>query len=148
MIEYGYMEGEYLRSRFIEPYTEIRVNKDGEHYNHEVTVEEQIANLSDDWKPVEPIDPERLKTENGNIVIIQPYNAGDHIGYHYIEKKDIQAIKKEISSLKEELSSTDYQVIKCYEASLLGEAMPYNVPTLVSTRQIARDKINQLEELL
>lgn len=148
MVEYGFMEGTYLRSRFIEPYTEIRVNEDGENYSHEVSVEEQISNLSSDWKPVDKIDPERLKTEQGFIVAVEPYDAGDHIAYRYIKKEDIQAVKKEISVLKEQLTDTDYQVIKCYEASLLGEVMPYNVTELINSRQAARNKINHLEELL
>lgn len=137
-----------MRSRFIEPYTEIRVNEKGEQYTATISVEDQIAQLSKEWKPVDPIDVEKMKTESGKVVILQPYDAGDHISYNYIEKEDIQSVRQEIATLKQELADTDYQVIKCYEASLLQQAMPYDVQTLVASRQMARIRINELEELL
>ena len=148
MVEYGYMEGKYLRSRFIEPYTEIRVNEKGEKYNYEVTIKEQIANLSDNWKPVDKIDSEQLKSEEGYFVTIEPYDAGDRISYRYIKKEDQQALKTEISALKKELSDSDYQIIKCYEASLLNEEMPYPYKTLIKERQSTREKINLLQDRL
>ena len=50
--------------------------------------------------------------------------------------------------LKAELSATDYRIIKCSEASLLGEELPYNASELHATRQALRDRINQLESKL
>ncbi len=38
MTEYGFMEGSYLRSRILEPYTEIRVDKNGSQYTATVSV--------------------------------------------------------------------------------------------------------------
>lgn len=52
---------------------------------------------------------------------------------------------QEISRLKHELSSTDYRVIKCAEAQLLGAPMPYDVAALHTERQALRDRINELE---
>jgi hypothetical protein len=51
----------------------------------------------------------------------------------------------QIEALKCELSSTDYRVIKCMEASLLGRPMPYDVAALHAERQALRDRINELE---
>lgn len=148
MVEYGYIENGYLRSRIIEPYPVIRTKENGESYTETISIEEQVSQLSKVWKPVAPIDPEKMKTEEGYIIVIVPYDAGDHIDYHYVKKEDLQAVKNEISSLKKELADTDYQVIKCYEASLLGEEMPYPYKSLIKERQATREKINLLQDKL
>lgn len=51
----------------------------------------------------------------------------------------------QIAELKTKLESTDYKVIKCYEAQLKGKEMPYDVDALLDERQAMRDKINELE---
>ena len=53
----------------------------------------------------------------------------------------------EIAKLKAELESTDYKIIKCYEAQLVGEELPYDVVALHAERQSLRDKINELEAI-
>jgi hypothetical protein len=50
-----------------------------------------------------------------------------------------------IVGLKTNLLETDYRVIKCYEASLLNEEMPYNLQELLAQRKAWRDEINALE---
>lgn len=52
---------------------------------------------------------------------------------------------EEIERLKKKLTETDYQVIKCYEASLVGGEMPYNVQNMHEERQEIRNEINRLE---
>lgn len=52
-----------------------------------------------------------------------------------------------IAELKAELESTDYKIIKCYEAQLVGEELPYDVVALHAERQSLRDKINELEAI-
>lgn len=43
----------------------------------------------------------------------------------------------------------DWKVVKCYEAKLLDKELPYDLETLMSERQAARDEINRLQaELL
>lgn len=39
----------------------------------------------------------------------------------------------------------DWKVIKCYEASLAGQELPYNITELMETRQAVRDEINTLQ---
>jgi hypothetical protein len=56
-----------------------------------------------------------------------------------------KTIEEQITSLKEELSSTDYKIIKCSEAQLVGEEIPYDIVALHTERQAIRDKINELE---
>lgn len=50
-----------------------------------------------------------------------------------------------ISALKKELDSSDYRIIKCYEASLVGEDAPYDMDEVHKERQEIRDEINRLE---
>lgn len=42
-----------------------------------------------------------------------------------------------------ELADGDYKVIKCMEAFLCGEPMPYDIVALHAKRQVLRDIINQ-----
>jgi hypothetical protein len=50
-----------------------------------------------------------------------------------------------IEELKEYLKNDDYKIIKCYEAQLLNEEMPYDLQQLLTQRKAWRDEINQLE---
>ncbi len=49
---------------------------------------------------------------------------------------------KAIKELKDKLKETDYRIIKCYEYSLAGKELPYDITELHSLRQEIRDKIN------
>ena len=73
------------------------------------------------------------KEENGKLV------------QYWEVKVDSVYTQKKIDNLKEVLSSSDYKVIKCQEASLIGEQMPYDVDELHKERQSIRDEINRLE---
>lgn len=146
MTEYGFMENGYLRSRFIEPIVRHYLDEHGLPKTEEISVESQIAELSPEWKPVEPLDPERLDSGDEEYIIVpQPYDAGDRISYHYNRKRDTQRIRTEIQSLKDKLAESDYQITKCYEAFMLGAELPYDVETLHAERQAQRDRINELE---
>ena len=50
-----------------------------------------------------------------------------------------------IEQLKKQLAETDYKVIKCNEASLIGEELPYDMKEVHKERQEIRDEINRLE---
>jgi hypothetical protein len=58
---------------------------------------------------------------------------------------EINNKKKLISDLASYLFLTDYKVIKCYEASLLNEEMPYNLQELLAQRKAWREEINAIE---
>lgn len=51
-----------------------------------------------------------------------------------------------IWELKDLLAQGDYKIIKCAEAQLTNEPMPYDVATLVAERNAMRAEINALEE--
>lgn len=53
--------------------------------------------------------------------------------------------QEQIKSLKFQLTSTDYQIIKCYEYSLVGMELPYDVETLHEEREALREQIRELE---
>lgn len=64
------------------------------------------------------------------------------------QKKEEARLKllTQIEELKIQLSFSDYKVIKCMEAQLLGEEMPYDIEAVHAERQAIRDKINELEQ--
>lgn len=149
-MEYGYInDGGYLVSKFIEERIENYKDKDGEIKQRTVSVETQATAMSAaGWKPVEPLDEERLKCAEDYIVRVTPFDAGDRISYRYDTVFDSQKVRRGIESLKAQLTDEDYKIIKCYEASLLGNELPYDISALHQSRQSIRDRINELEELL
>lgn len=54
-------------------------------------------------------------------------------------------VQNQIYELKAQLSASDYKVIKCMEAQLAGEEMPYDIEVIHAERQAIRDLINALE---
>lgn len=96
-----------------------------------VSVIEQVAELPTIYKPVDAIDESKQNTDKeGYVVRIVPYDAGDRISFRYIEVPDFQKVAHEIERSKEVLASSDYKIIKCYEAALMGYAMPYEIKAL------------------
>lgn len=53
-----------------------------------------------------------------------------------------------IYELKYKLSETDYKIIKCSEASMSGEEMPYDLAAVIEERDAWRAEINELEAKL
>jgi len=152
MVRYGKIEDGVLRSREVEAYPErYQVTEKGVTKVKEriVTVEAQTAELEKDgWKPLDEIDESKLECAPGYAVRIVAVEYDDHIGYTYEKIQNLAYYKNQIKALKEELYNTDYKVIKCYEAFLVGEAMPYNAQDLHTSRQSIRDNINSLEVAL
>lgn len=143
------MEGKYLRSRLIVPIQRMWIDGDGNQHEEIVSVEQQIAELSEAWKPVDEISPEALVSNDENYIIVPvPYDHGERIAYRYEKRCDYQRIKQQVADLKQALSDSDYKVMKCYEASMLGQPLPYDIDAVHSERQAMRDKINELEPLL
>lgn len=123
--------------------------KDGSIGYRTISIDEQIDMLkSIGWKPVDDIDENLLKCEDGYWVRTIPYETEDRISYKYLLVKDLTKVKMEIKRLKIQLSESDYKVIKCYEALLSDTPLPYDITQLHTERQSCRDKINELELLL
>lgn len=150
MTEYGLIdENGIMTSKMLEPYNESIRDDDGELKDRVVSIEEQAAVLIEQgWKPVDLIDESQMITEKGFNIEIVPYDAGEHISYRYVKSFDQKEVSNKIKSLKKELSAGDYKIIKCYEASLAGDFLPYDMETLRKERQSIRDQINELESLL
>lgn len=115
-----------------------------------ITVEAQLEEYaSKGWKPVEDIDTSQLEcSEEFFSTLVLPIDKGATIGFTYEKRLDKKLVERKIEELKTELSASDYKVTKCYEASLLGEELPYNIATVHSERQLLRDTINQLENMV
>ena len=126
MAKYGYIENGFLRAREVE--------------------QGQVENLSSEWKPVDDIDESKTISDDDNYTIrLVPYDNGNRISFNYEKVVNTTKIQGEIDAIKAELSETDYQVIKCYEASLVGEELPYDIKALHEDRNEKRAQINALE---
>lgn len=149
MVEYGKIEDGYLRIREIEPIITRQQNADGTITEVVLTVEEQVALLPTGWKPVDPMDENSMQSNDPDyIVVAVPYDNGDRISYRYEKRFDYQRIKQQVAELKRALADSDYKVMKCYEATMLGHPLPYDIDEVHAQRQAMRDKINELEPLL
>lgn len=146
---YGLIEDGILKTAELQAYKQRVQTEDGKIEEVEVTVAMQMVEAAKQGlKPVEDIDPLQMEAPAGKIVIPHPVDYGDYIGYDYKIVVDTQMYRNQIKEKKELLDSTDYQIIKCYEASLVGNTMPYDVQALHTSRQALRDEINKLQELL
>ena len=76
--------------------------------------------------------------EAGWVEVVPPTPTAEEIAQQEREQR--------IWELKDLLAQGDYKIIKCTEAQLMGEEMPYNVAELVAERNAMRDEINELEE--
>jgi hypothetical protein len=57
-------------------------------------------------------------------------------------------LEQEVCNLRCDLAATDYKVIKCYEAQLIREPIPYDKGKIHADRQAIRDRINELQEII
>lgn len=85
--------------------------------------------------------PERIETEN--ILVYIPYTQEELEEQQ--ETKELEAKNKQTEELKKLLNDTDYKVIKCYEYSLVGKELPYDIAELNTIRDSYREQINTLE---
>jgi hypothetical protein len=60
--------------------------------------------------------------------------------------RDKISLPEQIKNLEGQIASTDYQVIKCYEYSLAGLELPYDIQELHNSREAIREQIRELEE--
>jgi hypothetical protein len=75
-----------------------------------------------------------------------------YIDNKFIYKDDnkfrINELTTNLSKARLNLESTDYKIIKCYEAFMRQLPLPYNLEELSAQRDAWRAEINQLEEEL
>lgn len=97
---------------------------------------------------VEFIPKPEPEIKQGEMYELSYILLNDKVHQSWAIVKDKGYYQKLVDLRKAELSSSDYKIIKCYEASLTGSQMPYNVTVLVAQRQSIRDDINNLESAL
>lgn len=57
----------------------------------------------------------------------------------------VETTEEKIIRLKNRLLETDHMVVECYEHSLLGLEMPYDIAALHTERQTIKDEIETLQ---
>lgn len=146
-VTYGWFENGCLRTVVLEDRVQ-RYEENGEVKEMIVSVEHYIeVAKKQGLKPVDMIDEEKMiPSKEDFIVVAEAVEETEKISWAYTEKPDIRGLHKKIKALQDDLASTDYKVIKCYEANLVGEQPPYDVQNLHSSRQALRDKINSIED--
>lgn len=148
MKEYGIInENGFLQTKMLQERNEQYKDINGVLRSRTITIEEQEATVKQiGWKPVDLIDNAKLKADYGFVVRIRPIDKVDRISFEYEQVVDAKWKQRKIDTLKSELAAGDYKITKCYEASLLGEPLPYDIKELHAARQSIRDKISELEK--
>lgn len=144
VMEYGYInEDGYLRSDNLEQIiTKYKDEETGEINEKIISIEEQLEQMGNMWKPVDKIDESLLVSDTPEYSIhIVPYDNGDRISFRYEKAFNNSYIRK----LIEKLEADDYKIIKCYESFLVGEEPPYDIKGLHEMRQSIRNEINRLQ---
>ena len=97
-----------------------------------------------------PYDGEKFDEEI--YTLIPQFNSKDgYIEQTFLPQKDDYKIMTKINELQKKLASTDYIVIKTYEAKLSNEDMPYSqeyLDKVFAERKAQREKINYLSDLI
>ena len=106
------------------------------------------VNAYNDWLPLK--EEEFKGTVRENYYKRPKFREEDgYIIESYEEVIDVSAVKRKIKAKQDELSSTDYMIIKTYEAKIAGSPEPYNNMTeVINQRQTLRDEINTLQNLI
>ena len=146
-MKYGKLNNGLLTTIELKAYKEKYEDENGEIQERSITVETQATMAREQgYKPVDDIDETILsEAPTGKVAVFTPIDLGDHISFEYKTVVDRKYYKREIDKYKKELAESDYKITKCYEASLVGEQLPYDIQTLHSLREAARCKINELE---
>lgn len=87
-------------------------------------------------------------TVNGCVVLNPSEELLEANGWHKVvpsEPTQAQLNEQRVWELKDQLARGDYKIIKCAEAQLTNEPMPYDIETLVAERNAMRAEINELE---
>lgn len=88
-------------------------------------------------------------TVDGCVVLNPSEELLEANGWHKVvpsEPTQAQLNEQRIWELKDQLAQGDYKIIKCAEAQLMGEPLPYDIEALVAERNAMRAEINELEE--
>lgn len=112
--------------------------------------EEKLSEY-DEYKELVVIPYTESYNEEIETLMPQFKEVGDKVEQTFIPELDRYKIKRLISNTQKILTDTDYIVIKSYEAKLSMSDAPYTqeyLDEILTKRQAARDKINELESLI
>lgn len=136
----------YLNTQIVQLETVRYTDSDGSIKTRTITEDEQAQALAAaGYKPVDDIDENKRVCDPGFYVRIVPRDSGDKIIFDYVTVKDKKYYQKQIDTLKKALADEDYKITKCYEASLLGLSLPYDIQALHQAREQLRSRVNALE---
>ena len=136
-------KSEIMRTFSEQKRLELRENIDKEY-------EEKLSEY-DEYKELVVIPYTESYNEETETLIPQFKEVGDKVEQTFIPELDRYKIKRLISDTQKILTDTDYIVIKSYEAKLSMSDAPYTqeyLDEILTKRQAARDKINELESLI
>ena len=74
------------------------------------------------------------------------FDLNSKIAIENTRAREVIADARTIKALENQLSDSDYKIIKCYEYSLMGLELPYNIETLHNEREALREEIRKIEE--
>jgi len=97
---------------------------------------------------IEFVSSEQPTCEHGYKATDSYVVENDKIVQSWTISIDTLIIQNQINELKRQLSDTDYKITKCFEYSLAGKDLPYDIESLHTERQSIRDEINRLQETL
>lgn len=120
-----------------------RYIKDGQiKARNQIVVKSQITIIDDDGNEI----VEDMQTLNPSEEMILADGWKEYVIPEPTEEEIANREKAfEIRSAKTELANSDYKIIKCMEAYLCGEDLPYDITELHAERNILRDNINKYE---
>lgn len=98
------------------------------------------------WLEVDELPTEdRLKLKAYTDELVFDETRYEGLFKEQVNQVAISEKKNKIFELQLMLENTDYKIIKCYEYSLAGEMLPYNITSLHEERQAIRYEINSIE---
>ncbi|OPZ47465.1 MAG: hypothetical protein BWY95_01457 [Bacteroidetes bacterium ADurb.BinA104] len=107
----------------------------------------KLKELRDEF-PYEVMRTEPPELEEGQDVEEFFLLEDDKVVQHYKVVSDIAYYQRKIDDNLVLLDKTDYKTTKCYEYFLAGKQLPYDINALHEERQMYRDEINRLKELI
>ena len=85
---------------------------------------------------------------DGRVILNPTEEMLEEQGWHKVtpsEPTQAQLNEQRVWEMKDQLAQGDYKIIKCAEAQLTGEPMPYDIEALVAERNAMRAEINEME---
>jgi hypothetical protein len=110
---------------------------------------ETVENKEDDSEYIKFLDFEEYSKKISIAKGVYRFVDGELIDdENYVENNTKDKKIYLVEKLKNNLKETDYKIIKCYEAFMRQQTLPYNLEELSAQRDAWRTEINQLEEEL